>query len=112
MYKRYIAYKFQLTKRLNYPTTKSIYKNLIPLNVKDTNLITTSKPRINWHKYKRSANQQRDPEPDLDDFMQPEPEIKYRLPVDKSCSPGTKSLFNPFKTFSEYYENKISGFDE
>lgn len=77
--------------------------------MQDTNLISTSRKQINWKKYKRSEN--RDPEPDFDDFIEPEPIKTYRLPVDTSPNPGTKSLFNTFKIFSEYYENHVADID-
>lgn len=74
------SFVFQITKKLNFPPDQPIFKNLIPINVNDSLLISSEEPKPFRKKYVAKTN--KDPVPELSDFLTPIPPLEHVIPLE------------------------------
>lgn len=84
-----------MTKKLNFPADKNVFKDLIPINLSDS-IILPQKMKINKKKY--VFKQKKDPEPDLEDFITP--------------VSAYVSTMEPCKQVYEFQQRNTNVFDE
>ncbi|XP_037902786.1 uncharacterized protein LOC119646412 [Hermetia illucens] len=70
----------EITKKLNFPPDQPIFKNLIPINVNDSLLISSEEPKPFRKKYVAKTN--KDPVPELSDFLTPIPPLEHVIPLE------------------------------
>lgn len=106
-------------KKLNIVTNKPIFKQLPPINVNDSVLEVTTKPRK--FKMNKENCSTADPEPVLQNFLKPSAPLKYEIPMDldddfkyersptmkklaNSCFRNLREEFSPYMEARQYFK--------
>ncbi|XP_055836472.1 uncharacterized protein LOC129905108 [Episyrphus balteatus] len=91
----------KISKKLNFPHDKTIFRNLIPINVNDSILLPKKKSSIR----KKYIVNHKVPTPDLGDFLDPIAPLEHIIPepdIDLIHDPND---INSFEEFYEFYRD-------
>lgn len=104
----------QALKKLNFPSDKTVYKCLVPVNVNDSVLDVRPSSLRRQSKSKTRVQATKDPEPLLSHYLKPMPRLEHHLTLDdddddydfndKSIN---RSANNQFKRMYEFYEQYL-----
>lgn len=109
----FLIITLQALKKLNFPSDKSVYKCLVPVNVNDSVLDVKPSSLRRQSKSKTRVQTAKDPEPTLSHYLKPTPRLQHQLELDDDDDSDfndksiNRSVNNQFKRMYEFYEQYL-----